>query len=71
MAEPAKNRRTPKKKTGSTDSTGGLFGSLKQAHEASHEILDALGIKHPHVPLLSVVEMLDHLKDKHADEAHA
>jgi hypothetical protein len=33
-----------------------------------HEILDALGIKHPHIPILSVVEMLDHLRDKHAEE---
>ena len=48
----------------------GLFQSLKRAHELDHEILDALGIKHPHIPILSVVEMLGHLRDKHADESH-
>jgi len=40
---------------------------LKEAHEADHEILDDLGIKHPHVPILDVVEMLDHLRNKHVD----
>ncbi len=46
----------------------GLLKSLKEAHELDHAILDALGIKHPHIPILSVIEMLDHLRDKHADE---
>ena len=45
----------------------GLVQSLKQAHEADHEILDDLGIKHPHVPILDVVEMLDHLRAEHVD----
>ena len=49
---------------------GSLLQSLKQAHELDHGILDALGIKHPHIPILSVVEMLGHLRDKHADESH-
>jgi hypothetical protein len=72
MAEPAKKRRGSKKKTRQSDSkTDGLLGSLKGAHEVNHEILDALGIKHPHIPLLSVMEMLDHLRDKHADQADA
>ena len=44
-----------------------LVQLLKEAHEADHEILDDLGIKHPHVPILDVVEMLDHLKNKHVD----
>ena len=48
----------------------GLLQSLKQAHELDHGILDVLGIKHPHIPILSVVEMLGHLRDKHADESH-
>jgi hypothetical protein len=43
--------------------------SLKQAHELDHGILDALGIKHPHIPILSVIEILDHLRDKHVDES--
>ncbi len=43
--------------------------SLK-THEADHELLDALGIMHPHAPILSVVELLDHLRDKHADASH-
>ena len=42
-----------------------LIRLLKEAHQADHEILDGLGIKHPHVPILDVVEMLDHLRDKH------
>jgi hypothetical protein len=70
MAEPKKKRRAPKK-TSHPGSSGGLFGPLKQAHDASHEILDALGIKHPHVPVLSAVEMLDHLREKHVDEPNA
>ena len=45
----------------------GLIELLKQAHQADHEILDDLGIKHPHTPILGVVEMLDHLRDKHVD----
>jgi hypothetical protein len=46
-----------------------LLQSLKQAHELDHGILDALGIKHPHIPILSVIEMLGHLRDKHADDS--
>jgi hypothetical protein len=45
----------------------GLVQMLKEAHEADHEILDDLGIKHPHVPILDIVEMLDHLRKKHVD----
>ena len=45
----------------------GLVQLLKEAHEADHEILYDLGIKHPHVPILDVVEMLDHLRNKHVD----
>lgn len=44
-----------------------LVQLLREAHEADHEILDDLGIKHPHVPILDVVEMLDHLRNKHVD----
>ena len=54
-----RGRPTPRK--------AGLVQLLKEAHEADHEILDDLGIKHPHVPILDVVEMLDHLRNKHVD----
>jgi hypothetical protein len=47
----------------------GLMDSLKQAHALDHEILDSLGIKHPHVPVLSVIEMLDHLRNEHAEDS--
>ena len=57
--EEQRGRPTPRK--------AGLVQSLKEAHEADHEILDDLGIKHPHVPILDVVEMLDHLRNKHVD----
>ena len=53
-----------------TDSKRGLLQSLRDAHEVDHKILEALGIKHPHIPILSVIEMLDHLRDKHLDESH-
>jgi hypothetical protein len=45
----------------------GLVQSLKEAHEADHKILDDLGIRHPHFPILDVAEMLDHLRNKHVD----
>ena len=48
-------------------SKAGLVQLLKEAHQADHEILDDLGIKHPHVPILDVVEMLDHLRNNHVD----
>ena len=47
----------------------GLMQSLKDAHELDHKILEALGIKHPHIPILSVLEVLDHLRDEHAQES--
>ena len=53
-----------------TDSKRGLLQSLRDAHEVDHKILEALGIKHPHIPILSVIEMLDHLRDKHVNESH-
>ena len=53
-----------------TESRKGLLQSLRDAHEVDHKILEALGIKHPHVPILSVIEMLDHLRDKHVNESH-
>ena len=43
-----------------------LLKSLQDVHEADHQILDALGIRHPHVPILGAVEMLEHLLDAHA-----
>ena len=71
MAEKAKGRREPRKKERRQDSgRAGLRESLEQAHEADHAILESLGIRHSHVPLLSVVEMLDHLRDNHTDESH-
>ncbi len=45
-------------KGGRTDSKRGLLQALRDAHEVDHEILAALGIKHPHIPILSVIEML-------------
>ena len=59
-----------KKKRQSHPGKRGLRESLEQAHDADHAILESLGIKHPHVPLLSVVEMLDHLRDHHKDESN-
>ena len=57
-----------KQEAGPQPRKAGLLQSLKQAHELDHGILDALGINHPHIPILSVIEMLEHLRDKHADE---
>jgi hypothetical protein len=51
-------------------STASRAQSLKDAHEADHELLDALGITHPHAPILSVVALLDHLRAEHADASH-
>jgi len=53
------------------DPKRGLLQALRDAHGVDHEILEALGIKHTHIPILSVIEMLDHLSDKHVDESHA
>jgi len=53
-----------------TNPKKGLLQTVRDAHEVDHEILEALGVKHPHIPILSVIEMLDHLGDKHVDEPH-
>ncbi len=34
-----------------------------------HEILETLGIKQPHVPILGALEVLDHLRDIHLGES--
>lgn len=48
-------------------SNAGLLQSLEEAHAADHQLIDALGIKHPHLPILDVVQLLDHLRDNHVD----
>jgi len=68
MPEIADRGTRPEEQQGQPDRhKAGLVQSLKEAHDADHEILDDLGIKHPHVPILDVVEMLDHLRNKHVD----
>ncbi len=46
-----------------------LFQFLRDTHEMDHEILETLGIKHPHVPILGALEMLDHLRDIHLGQS--
>jgi hypothetical protein len=60
-------KRKPGKKDHKRAPKSSLFEALADAHEADHAILEALGIKHPHVPLLSVLEMLEHLKGNHTE----
>ena len=69
MSESAGYKNQAERKEGAVHQRlGRLLESLRDAHELDHAILEDLGIKHPHVPILSVIEMLGHLRDKHVED---
>jgi len=69
MPETADQGMGEEKQSVSARRRASLLHFLREAHDTDHGILEALGIKHPHVPLLGAIEMLRHLKEDHVDES--